>query len=508
MFLPDALALAAPDALALDAPDGRLCYADLASRARGVAARLRDDLGIGAGDIVATLAGNTAGHAVRLHACAMLGAVCAPLNPRLTARELAERLAIVDPRVILADAALMSLAAAALDMYSSQNAAQRSEPPHISLPTLMDIDAAAASVMREGALPAHEWRSDETAWIVFTSGSTAVPKAVPLTCGNILSSARASTRVLGSHPGDLWLSPIPLFHVGGLSVLARCALDGTAALLPPSSSAEELLVILRSEPVTLVSLVPTVFRRLLDTDASFTGANFPQLRAILLGGAHAADDLLHDAAARALPVLCTYGLTEAASQVATMPLRDADRKRGSAGLPLDGFTVTIRDDNGTAVPAGERGEICIAGPQVMAHYLGAEMSSSSSVGYFRTGDLGRLDDEGFLYVEGRIDDMIITGGENVAPAEIENVLRQHPQVRDVCVIGLPDREWGQCIAAAIVARDETPAAAELETWCRAALASYKIPKRWIFVRGLPLTESGKVQRHAVMDLFNDQPAAR
>ncbi|MBL0175189.1 MAG: AMP-binding protein [Ignavibacteria bacterium] len=302
---------------------------------------------------------------------------------------------------------------------------------------------------------------------------------------------------------DNWLCPVPLYHVGGVSAVLRCADAGTCVTLADGADAAELLRVFRDERVTLASLVPTVLRRLLDADAAFSGTSLPALRAILLGGGPADSRLLDDAARRALPVLSTYGLTEAASQVATMPLADAARKRGAAGRPLQGVRVSIRDDAGDVLPPGERGTIWISGANVINAYLDGRSPERFADGFFNTGDIGRMDEEDFLWVEARREDLILSGGENVIPAEVENALLAHPAVREACVVGLADAEWGQRVAAALVLGEPDADIRNIEAHCRSLLAGYKIPKRWRVVDALPKNDSGKVLRAAVAALFPD-----
>jgi O-succinylbenzoic acid--CoA ligase len=281
---------------------------------------------------------------------------------------------------------------------------------------------------------------------------------VELTLENIEANALGSAVVLGLDPDERWLCPLPLSHVGGLMVLLRSAIYATTAVLGPADALHD---------VTLASLVPTQLHRLLDAPP-----HAPRLRAILLGGAGASPALLERAAAAGLPVAPTYGLTQACSQVTVAEPGDTE----TSGFPLPGVEVEIAPD----------GEILVRGPVV------------AGGGTLRTGDLGRLDERGRLIVTGRLSELIVSGGENVAPAEVETVLEQHPAVAEAGVFGRPDPEWGEAVVAAVVPRNGAPLdTEELRAFCRARLAGFKVPKAIEEVGALPRTASGKLRRGAL-----------
>jgi len=283
---------------------------------------------------------------------------------------------------------------------------------------------------------------------VHTSGTTAAPRPVELSFGNVQANALGSAVALGLDPDERWLCPLPLSHVGGLMVLLRSVIYGTRAVLGGAERATE-------GDITIVSLVPTQLRRLLDAGAR-PGA---RLRVVLLGGAAATPDLLDEARAAGWPVRATYGLTQACSQVAV------------DGRPLPGLAVTLADD----------GEILVEGPTV------------AGGGTLRTGDLGRFAGDGRLEIIGRKSDTIVTGGENVAPAEVEAALLAHPAVADAGVFGRPDPEWGEAVTASVVLR--APAdPQELRDWVAGRLARFKVPKSVEVAETLPRNASGKLLR--------------
>jgi O-succinylbenzoic acid--CoA ligase len=332
----------------------------------------------------------------------------------------------------------------------------------------------AVDVLLDGVLPHQsvagadvraEHDLDAPAIVVHTSGTTSAPKAIRLTYGNWLWSALGSAVALGVDPQERWLCALPLSHVGGLSILLRSAIYGTTAIVHERFDTERVLTALRApDGPTIVSLVPTTLARLLDAGLERP----PALRWALLGGAPLPPALLDRAAAAGVPVAPTYGLTEACSQVAT------------DGVPLFCTHVRLEDD----------GEIVVSGPTVSP-------DAGAADGVLRTGDLGAFDDEGRLRIVGRKADTIVTGGENVAPAEIEAVLEAHPAVAEAAALGRPDPEWGEAVVALVVLRPgaQDTTADELRAHCSARLARFKAPKAYTMIAGpLPRTGSGKLLR--------------
>jgi o-succinylbenzoate---CoA ligase len=297
--------------------------------------------------------------------------------------------------------------------------------------------------------------------IVATSGTSGRAGRIPLTWGNVRANATGVAAALGLRDDERWLCPLPLSHVGGLMVLLRSALLGTTAVLGPAAAVAD-------GDVTLASLVPTQLQKLLEAGAR----PGPALRQILLGGGPMPRALLARAAAAGFPVRPSYGLTQACSTVTVATRGDLE----SHGRPLPGLEVTIAGD----------GEIVVSGPSV------------AGSGPLHTGDLGWLDAAGRLRVTGRKSDMIVSGGENVAPAEVEAALAEHPDVAEAAVFARPHPEWGEAVTALVVPRVGTaPAASALRAHCRARLAPFKVPKTFELVAELPRTESGKVRRAAL-----------
>jgi O-succinylbenzoic acid--CoA ligase len=332
--------------------------------------------------------------------------------------------------------------------------------------------------------------------IIYTSGTTGRPKGAVLSRGAFAASAAASEQNLGWTDDDRWLVCMPLAHVGGLSILTRCLLARRPIVLEPRFDPASVLSAIRRARVTILSAVPTMLRALFDADRDGTLAT---LRLVLLGGAAAPPALLEEAARRRVLALTTYGLTEACSQVTCQKPRPAGTTEPGSGHVLAGLALRIVDDEGQGTPTDEVGRIQVRGPNLMRGYL-AGPNALTPDGWFDTGDLGSLDAQGRLFVHARRTDLIVTGGENVYPAEVEATLEAIPGVARAVVFGIPDERWGQLVAAGI-ALDPAQAAAPdravekiLEASTR--LAPHKRPRLFAVAPALPMTASGKLDRAA------------
>jgi o-succinylbenzoate---CoA ligase len=431
-------AMTSPERIALHADGSEVTYAELEAEATWVARRLAA-YGVRRGAKAALTIRPGREQVVLIHALMKLGAILLPLSPRLSDAERAEILASEEPEIDLSDPA-----------------AQLTQT-EADLPLLGEHDM------------------EEVHCRILTSGSSGTPRPIPLTYGNHLFSAVGSAFNLGVDPGDRWLCCLPLSHVSGLSIVMRSVIYGTGMVLHDGFDVDRVRRSLAEDGVTITSLVSTMLVRLLDADVDLSGP-----RAILVGGGPVPGDVLEEAIGRGATVVQTYGLTETCSQVTTLAPADARRKIGSAGRPL--LTTHLRIQGG---------EILVQGPTVAPDCADAE-------GWLHTGDLGRIDEEGFLFVEDRIDDMIVTGGENVVPAEVEGVLLRHPAVHDAAVVGREDPEWQQAVTAIVVLESGAEANADdLRRHCAGMLAPFKVPKRIELASALPRTPSGKLMRRAL-----------
>ncbi len=451
-------------------------FAALAARAASAAERLRA-LGVRPGDRVAVLMANGPAFVEVLHGAIACEAVLLPVNTRLAPPEIAQLLRDAEPRVLLHGEALTPLALASC---------AGCEVP----PGCVEVGEHFADLrVATNALSEPACSGDPLVALLYTSGTTGRPKGVMLAASNLRASAEASRRNLDVREGDGWLACLPLFHVGGLSLLLRSVIDGSCVVLQERFDAAAVSAAIDRGEVAFASLVPTLLDRLLRARGERVAP--ASLRAILLGGASASVELLARAERLGFPVATTYGLTEAASQVAT-------RRLGSPGAgltALPGTRVRIAAEGGAPCAAGEPGEILVAGETVMRGYWrrSEETARALAGGWLRTGDIGLLDAAGDLHVLARRSDLIVSGGENVYPAEVEAVLASHPQVCEVAVAGVPDAEFGARPAAWIVAEPAIDADT-LHHFCRARLAGFKVPVVFHFVASLPRNATGKLLR--------------
>jgi o-succinylbenzoate---CoA ligase len=403
------------------------------------AARSLWTLGARPGARVAMLLPPSTEHVVTWHALMRLGAVAAPLDPRAPAPETEERLSALRPDLVV---------------RTWEEVAAAPESPAAELDVARDETAIAC--------------------IVHTSGTSGRPRPVQLTRANLGASALGSAARIGMSPADRWLCCMPLHHVGGLMIPLRCAAFGASAAIERFDP-EAIARALAEQPITLASLVPTMLDRLLDA-----GVGPGTLRWVLLGGGPASRSLVERALNAGFPVAPTYGMTETASQIAAIAPWEVCDRPGSVGTPF--FHTEVRITGG--------GRIAIRGPSVAAGAAGPD-------GWLETGDLGEIDAGGHLHVLGRADDVIVTGGENVSPEEVEAVLLSHPAVADAAVAGRPDPQWQTAVVAYVVMNGDGPAPEELRAFCRERLAGAKVPKAFEVVEQLPRNPQGKLLRRSL-----------
>ncbi len=479
-----ARAAATPERVALEVGTRTVDFGALDASVRSLGGRLAS-AGLGPGDVLATLLGSGRAFVECFHAASRCGAALLPLHPRATAAEASFALADAKARLLVHGEGALARTARA--------AAEAAGVARIAAP-----EGPAASLAAGPAPPAPPPDLDPAAIlaILYTSGTTGRPKGACLRAESFLVSAAASALHLGATPDDRWLACLPLHHVGGLAILARSVLGGSAVLIherfEPAAVAQALL----SGRVTGVSLGPTMLGRVLDVLPP--GPVPAALRCVLVGGAALPPGLHARALAAGLPVAPSYGLTEATSQVATLAPGAAAGVLRAA--PLPGVELRIEDADGRPLPAGAAGEICVRGRTVMSGYLGlpAETARALRGGWLHTGDVGEIDEAGRLRVLDRRSDLVVSGGENVYPSEVEAVLLLHEDVTEVAVAGEPDPDLGQRVMAAVVLRKgSAPGEAALQAFCRERLAGYKIPRRIVFVSELPRTGTGKVIRRAL-----------
>ncbi|MEV0685452.1 fatty acid--CoA ligase family protein [Nocardia sp. NPDC050378] len=444
----------------------------------------------------------TGGHLLPLllFSCAGAALPFTPLNYRLGASALGGLIARLDAPLIVCDDEYHDTVASAVS--DSVVAVVRS--------TDFRARAAAAEPAALDAAP------DEVAVVLFTSGTTSAPKAVELTHHNLVSYITGTVDFASAAPDDAALVCVPPYHIAGVGAAMSHLYAGRKVVYLRSFDAAEWIAAARRESVTTATVVPTMLARIV-AELEHTGATLPSLRTLAYGGSKVALPLLRKAL-RLLPdvgFVNAYGLTETSSTIAVLGPEEhraalatdnpaVARRLGSVGTPVPGIELQIRDENGTVLPAGAPGELYVRGAQVSGRYTGIG-SVLDPDGWFPTKDVAVLDTDGYLYVGGRSDDTIIRGGENIAPAEIEDVLVEHPQVREVAVIGVEDEQWGQIIVAVVVP-DGDPDPEELRGFARAGLRGSRTPDKVVFRDALPATPTGKILRRELVDEYSRRPA--
>jgi len=474
--------------------DGGLTGEDLAARSEVGAERLA---ALDAGHLV-FVGTNGPAFPIALFAAARAGIPLVPLNYRQTPEQIAALIADLEHPVIVHDPALASLVA------------------DVDAPA-MTTDSFATSVpdaWSEGPPAPSNGDPDATALLLFTSGTTAAPKAAVLRHRHLAAYVMTTVEFSNADEDAASLVSVPPYHIAGVSNTITNLYAGRRVVHLANFDPAAWLDLATRESVTHALIVPTMLSRIVDhLDATGTMPP-PQLRTLAYGGAPMPATVIERALGHFpdTDFVNAYGLTETSSTISVLgpdEHRDAlasddpavRARLGSAGVVVPGIEIEIRDDAGDLVGAGQTGDLWVRGEQVSGEYRGLG-ATVDEAGWFATRDRAWVDDDGYLFIEGRADDTIIRGGENIAPAEIEEVLRRHGGVADAAVVGLPDEEWGQRIAAAVVTRPgATPTETQLTDFVRAALRSAKAPEEIRFVDELPLTDTGKLVRRDVVAQF-------
>ena len=499
MMLLEMAASSFPERVAVQNGEDRLTFAELISAA-GAAA---DEIARSGTKHVATLDVSSLALPVGLFAAAWAGVPFVPLNYRLTDAELERLMSQIEPAYLVTDTERVPTLAgrAGATVVSREDF----------------LASARGGSAQDGTWP---MEPGDIAILLFTSGTTGPPKAAVLRQKHVVSYILGAVEFGAAAESDASLVSVPPYHIAGISALASSIYSGRRIVQLPNFSAEAWIDLARRERVTYAFVVPTMLQRIVDVLEGAASADLPHLRAISYGGGKMPLSVI-ERAMRLFPeadFANAYGLTETSATLTVLGPDDhrsaaasedpaVRRRLTSVGRVLPTLEIEIRDEDGKARAAGERGEICVRGEQVSGEYLGKGTRVGSD-GFFPTRDGGWLDEEGYLFLEGRIDDIIVRGGENMSPGEIEDVLLEHEAVADCAVVGIPDERWGEAVAAVVVAKPGCEVAADaLRDFVKQHLRSSRAPERIEFRDVLPYSETGKLLRREVRAWLEDDADA-
>ncbi len=465
-----------PERTAIETKEEKITFLELHEKVGSVCEHL-SYLQIAKGQKVAVLMKNGTQMITVIHALSYIGAVAVLLNTRLSREELLWQMDDAEVVCLVTD--------------------QEFETEQVLVYAFEEV----VNGPKKTAVVQEEFSLEESMTIIYTSGTTGKPKGVILTYGNHWASAVGSSLNLGLRDDDCWLACMPMFHVGGLSLLMKNIMYGMRILLVPKYDPDFIHEAIKTRGITIISVVSKMLMDLLERLGEET---YPSsLRCMLLGGGPALKPLLETCVTKGIPVYQTYGMTETSSQICTLSADYMLTKVGSAGKPLFSCQLRIEKD-GEVVPPNVEGEIAVKGPNVTHGYFKREDATRETIidGWLHTGDLGYLDEEGFLYVLDRRSDLIVSGGENIYPAQIEEVLLANPKVAEAGVVGKADEQWGQVPVAFIVKADDITEE-ELIKFCEEKLARYKVPREVHFLLELPRNASKKLLRRELRHLLEE-----
>lgn len=479
---------AVPERKAVGSAGTALTYAQLLAQARAGTSWIAQQKA----ERVVWIGLNSSALPVTLFASAFAGKSFAPLNYRLSDADLrgllartAPSVAVVDPDMLQRVQNVAGVTLVARDQFESYCE-----------------DPSSQSEMLPGS-------EQDIAVLLFTSGTTGEPKVAMLRHRHMVSYVLSAVEFCGSDEDQATLVSVPPYHIAGISAVLTAIYGGRRLMYLSAFTPEAWVDAAVAEKITHAMVVPTMLGRILDV-LEARGQSLPHFRALSYGGGRMPLPVV-ERAMRILPhvdLVNAYGLTETSSTIAVLSPEDhrsavisedplVRRRLGSVGRPLPTVELEIRDPHGICVASGTSGEVYVRGEQVAGEYQHRKVIRDD--GWFATNDVGWLDHEGYLFLEGRLDDVIVRGGENISPGEIEDVLRAHPAVVDVAVIGVPDDEWGERVAAVVVTRAASTSATELSDWVRSRLRSTKTPETWEFRSELPYNDSGKLLRRVLKD---------
>ena len=475
-----------PDALAIEFEESRTSYRELSLRVADVAAWLHDR-GVGPGDRVAWLGTNDPASICLLLACSRLGAIFLPLNSRLVVSEHQWILQDAEPQVLIAEHMF----------YDHAQEAVQNNIVHL-LDELTGIQNASTSP-RVG-------QPSDAILLAYTSGTTGTPKGALLTQSALASNAVNSAHAHDLTPQDRILTFLPLFHVGGLNIQTLPALmTGASVLLHRAFDPGEWLKDVERWQPTWSLFVPATLNAVA-SHPQFEKTELSSLKGLMAGSSTIPEAATRPFFERGIPVGQVYGATETAPTAIVMRIDQAHARPTSCGKPATLCEVRIVNDDGADVSPGSTGELWVRGPNILSEYWRNPEATSASItdGWFHTGDVGHADSDGWIYIDDRKKDVVISGGENIYPAELENILAESPLFAESTVVGMPDDRWGEIpVVVAVAAGDTQPSSADVLDLFAGRLATFKHPKRVVWVEALPRNVMGKILKHEVRELLND-----
>ncbi len=459
--------------------DIKISYQQFEKQVNNISSYLKNK-GIDQGDNVAIISENNPDFILLVFSLWKLKAVPVPINLKLLVKEIEEQIIFADCRFVLVHEKIQIK----LNQSSIKNLI-------ISFPF---------NTEHSKNTPVNKFNENDTALMLFTSGSSGKSKAVMITFTNLIQSNLIGNRILKQNRNDKWLASLPFYHIGGFSIIARAFLSGALVIIPDSLKIEDIIKAIEEHKPTLASFVSTQLRRLIENNI---GPNV-ELKNVLIGGGFTSNELSLEAIKKGWKITKVYGSTEVSSFVSAITTNEILKKPSSSGKALYPNEILIVNEKKKNIPANNRGEIIVKSSSVTkSYYKNPEETNKKLINeFYYTGDIGYLDNEGYLFVEARREDLIISGGENIVPKEVESVILNHPLIKDVFVFGLDHAEWGQEAAAAIVLKKNSRInSIELKKFLKNKLAGYKIPRKIFFIDEIPKTTLGKVQKEKLLKLI-------
>lgn len=482
-----------PDRLAIIAEGQELTYREMGNQVDQIACYLKHQLKAAKGDRIGILSQNSVEYLLLLFAVAKIGAIAVPLNIRLTSAELGYQIADSGIRFLFTQ---KQFRPTIMDIKELKG---------VEVFYDLDSDMWSTAVQTEPIPECDEGEGPDRFIICYTSGTTGKPKGAVLTQENMFWNAINNITALDITSSDRSIVLLPLFHIGGIGLFAfPTLLAGGTVLIPGKFGADRTLKWIEQYKVTIVMGVPAIHDAIRHSPL-FSTTDLRSVRWFYNGGAPCPHELILFYQQQGLPFGQGFGLTETSPTVCMLTKEDAARKIGSIGKPALFCEIRLLSDKGEEAAPGEIGELLVKGPNVMKEYWNLPVETARAIrnGWFYTGDLARLDEEGFVYIVGRHKEMIISGGENIYPLELEQTIAKLEGVDEVAVIGVPDEKWGEVAKAFIVpSKGHTLTSEQIKAFCEQRLARYKIPKHFVFLKELPRNATGKILKKALSNMKN------